>query len=327
MESLITVIVPIYKVERFIGRCLQSLMEQCYPNIEYILVDDASPDSSIIRAMEIVDQYPDRRDQVRVIVHSQNRGLPAARNTGLEFAHGSYIFHCDSDDWVDVNMFSEMVAAAEHQGADIVYSDFYLSFEKRERYMKQPGYQRREECILAMLNGSMKFNVWNKLVRRELYERNKIWFPEGRAMGEDMTMFQLFCHARSIAHLPKAYYHYMQVNTGAFTKTFSSKHVEDIVFNVNRTITYLKQCYGDQLRQELNFFKLNMKLPFLISTDRAMYDIWQTLFREANDYIDANPAFSARIKFIQKAALKKRYNIVKIYNVLIVKFIYGVIYK
>ena len=327
MDSLITVIVPIYKVESFIERCIRSLMEQNYANIEFILVDDASPDSSILKAMHVVEQYPNRRDSVRVVFHAQNKGLPAARNTGLEFARGTYIFHCDSDDWIEREMLADMVKVAHSQKADIVYSDFYLSFDKRERHMKQPSYQRASECIIAMLNGRMKFNVWNKLVRRDLFERNRIWFPQGKSMGEDMTMIRLFCHAGIVAHLPRPYYHYRQTNAGAFTKSFSPKYIEDMVHNVNTTITYLRECYGERLEKELSFFKLNMKLPFLISTDRAMYDIWQSLFREANVFIDKNPAFSARIKFIQKAALKKQYGIVKIYNLLIVQFIYGIIYK
>lgn len=136
----VSVIVPIYKVERFIARCVSSLLEQTLQNVEFIFVDDATPDGSIDVLQQVIERYPHRAEQVRLIHHEHNKGLPAARNTGLQVACGEYIFHCDSDDYVEPDMLQTIYDKATTENADFVWCDWWLSFEKRERYMKQPAY-------------------------------------------------------------------------------------------------------------------------------------------------------------------------------------------
>ena len=100
----VSVIIPIYKVEAFIERCAATLMEQTLPEVEYIFVDDATSDNSIDVLEEVIARYPQRKGQVRIVHNAENKGLPAARNTGLALATGEYIFHCDSDDYVEPSM-------------------------------------------------------------------------------------------------------------------------------------------------------------------------------------------------------------------------------
>lgn len=109
----ISVIIPIYNVERFITRCAISLMKQTLKeDVEFIFVDDATPDRSIDLLQEVINQYPERRNQVRLIRHAKNKGLPAARNSGLKVAVGEYIFHCDSDDWLELDMLETLYDVA-----------------------------------------------------------------------------------------------------------------------------------------------------------------------------------------------------------------------
>lgn len=192
MEYKISVIIPVYNVGKFIERCVQSLMEQTMDNVEYIFVDDASPDNSIQILQKVLVDYPGRHDDVRILTHVENKGLPAARNTGLAVATGEYIFHCDSDDFVEKDLLSTLYETACRENADIVWSDYYISYPNNERYLKQPSYDTPEAALKGMLNGRMKYNVWNKLVKRSLYTDNDITFPSGYAMGEDMTMMFLF---------------------------------------------------------------------------------------------------------------------------------------
>ena len=117
---MISIIVPIYKVENYIERCVRSLLEQTYIGIEYIFVDDCSPDSSISILKKVIKEYPTRIDQIKIISHEKNMGLPAARNTGLKMAIGDYIFHCDSDDYVEKDMIEKMYQTAKEKDADIV---------------------------------------------------------------------------------------------------------------------------------------------------------------------------------------------------------------
>ena len=163
-ENKVSVIIPIYKVDRFIERCVVSLMEQTLNEVEYIFVDDASPDGSVSILHEVTERYPSRMECVKIVTHSENKGLPAARNTGLVEASGEYIFHCDSDDFVELDMLESLYNKAKECDADVVWCDFFLSFEMNERYMKQPEYKTSVEALKAMLSGAMKFNVWNKLL-------------------------------------------------------------------------------------------------------------------------------------------------------------------
>ena len=104
----VSVIIPIYKVEAFIVRCVNSLMRQTLSDIEYIFVNDATPDNSMALLQLTVNSYPERKEQVRIVAHEYNQGLPAARNSGLAVATGKYIFHCDSDDYMEDEMLEQL---------------------------------------------------------------------------------------------------------------------------------------------------------------------------------------------------------------------------
>lgn len=323
----VSVIVPIYNVEAFVERCVKSLMEQTLKDVEYIFVDDCSPDDSMKKLKETIALYPSRLSHIKLLFHSYNKGLPAARNTGLKEAQGEYIYHCDSDDFLELNALNEMYEVAKKQDADYVWCDWFLSFEKNERYMKQPTYSSVLEALKGMLSGTMKFNVWNKLVKRNLYTRNNICFPEGYGMGEDMTMIRLLSCAERIAYQPHAYYHYVKLNVGAFTTTYSPKNLDDLRYNVAETVHFVNDKTKGQLKEEIAYFLLNVKLPFLVSDNKQMYRLWEKWYPEANDYILANKQLSVRLRLLQYAASKGWFGMVWLYYKLVYKFIYGVIYK
>ena len=328
LSSKVSVIIPVFKVRNFIERCASSLFKQTLKYVEYIFVDDASPDDSIDIVKACIDRYPERKEQVRILVHEQNQGLPAARNTGLAVATGEYVFHCDSDDFVEREMLEEMYNAAKTQDADVVYCDFYLSFEKNERYMSNPVYESAEDMFKrGLLGGAMKYNVWNKLVRRRLYTDNSIIFPAGHGMGEDMTMIRLAACAKSVAYVPKAFYHYVKLNTNAYSATMSERHKVDILFNVNQTVDFLQNKFGEALDKEIAFFKLNTKLPFLITDDESQYAVWKEWWPEANKYICENKTQPFRTRMVQWFAAKGQFWAVKLYFKVFYKVVYGVIYR
>ena len=323
----VSVIVPIYKVEPFIGRCAWSLMEQTLRDVEYIFVDDASPDSSIVELRKVIAKYPERSNHIKILIHTENKGLPAARNTGLSVAQGEYIFHCDSDDFVELDMLEQLYGRAIETDADIVWCDWWLSFAKNERYMKQPEYRTPVEALKGMLSGVMKFNVWNKLVKRKLYTDSNITFPAGCGMGEDMTMMRLFARAEKVTYLPKAFYHYVQLNTSAFSKTYSNRHLEELQHNVSLLLSDLQRLFGDQLKREMAFFQLDVKFPFLITDDFSKYKLWQSWYPEANQYILQNKQLSWRSRCLQWLAWKHQFWAVWLYYKCVHKIIYGLIYR
>ena len=324
----ISVITPIYGVEKFIGRCVESLMQQTIDGVEYIFVNDATPDKSMDVLRRVVERYPAKASQVKIVEHEHNKGLPAARNSGMAVATGEYLFHCDSDDYVEPDMLETLYSKALEAGADIVWSDWYLTFEKNERYMVQPSYDTPMEALKAMLGGAMKYNVWNKLVKRSLYVDNGIEFPAGYGMGEDMTMMFLFAHARKVAYVPKAFYHYVKLNSGAFSQTYSDRHLEELKHNVQRTAEYLHSVVDGDIEKDMAFFKLEAKFPFLITDgSNGRYRLWQEWFPEANKYILSNKNISARSRMVQWLAWKRQWWLVRAYNFLLTKLVYGIIYK
>jgi hypothetical protein len=126
-----------------------------------------------------------------------------------------------------------------------------------------------------------------------------------------MAMMLLFAHAQKIAYVPKAYYHYIKTNTNAFSQTYSDKHLMELKHNVQRIVDYMQGIYGNTLDKELNFFKLDVKFPFLIA---GQYKRWAEWYPEANTYILQNKTISTRTRYIQWLASKRQYWVVGLYS-------------
>ena len=328
MEYKVSVIVPVYNVERFIARCVKSLMEQTLREVEYIFVNDASPDNSWGVLKNLTDCYPSRMGDVVLLEHSENKGLPASRNTGLSVARGEYVFHCDSDDFVETDMLEALYAEAKRKHADIVWCDWFLSFEKNERYMRQPCFSTAKEALKSMLGGGMKYNVWNKLVKRSLYIEHDISFPSGHGMGEDMTMMLLFAYANNVSYFPKAFYHYVKTNTTAISRVISDRSWADLKYNVNRVENFIKHIYGTGLDKEIAFLKLEAKFPLLvISSDFSYYRLWHDMYPEADCFILKNKNVSLRSRIIQRCAHYRLFGIVWLHYQVVCRFFYGIVYR
>lgn len=320
----VSVIIPFFKVAPYIERCATALMEQTLQEAEFLFVDDASPDESRKILEGVLANYPQR--DARIITHPVNKGLPAARNTGLSEAKGEYIYHCDSDDWPDVTLLEKMFAAAMANDADIVYCDFYLSFETGERYMKNPAFSTADDLLRkGFLAGSAKYNVWNKMIRRSLYEKTGIFFPAGHGMGEDMTVIMLTTEAGKVAYVPEALYHYVKLNMNAFSNTFSQRHLDDIRYNAGRTLACLQEKGIPE--QDIALFKLNIKLPFLLSGDKGQYKLWKEWYPEADRYAMANPNLPFRTRLVQWLAGKHQFWAVGLYGWLVNKVYYRIRYR
>ena len=327
-QPKVSVIIPVYGIERFIGRCAESLFNQTIDNAEFIFVDDATPDRSIDILKNVLYRFPNRVKQTIIMHHETNKGLPDARNTGLSTARGEYIFNFDGDDFADAEMLEDMYRKAKDDDSDIVWCDWILSFKRNERYMKQPAFDTPLDALKGMLGGSMKYNVWNKLIRRQILTENKILFPSGYSMGEDMTILLAFANAKKVSYLKKAFYHYVKLNNNAISKSYSAKAVEDLKFNINKVETQLRQLYGKKLDEEIAFFKLNAKYPLLIMNGSIdNYRIWQNLFPESNKYIKENHYISIRNRLVQLFAAKNLFSFVRLHYYFVCKLVYGIIYK
>lgn len=324
MNPVISVIIPVYKVEKFVERCVRSLFQQdLIEDVEFIFVDDATPDDSIERVKNLLEEFPDRKSQTRIICHKANRGLPDARNTGLESARGEYVLHVDSDDFIEPAMLSAMLTVAQSEDADMVWCNWFLDLEHKERRMYEPAFLTPHDAVSAMLSGGMKFNVWNKLVRRSLYVDNNIVFPSGDGMGEDMTMILLCAHSKKVTHLSEALYHYVKYNAGAFSQTYSDAHLTQLKHNVERVSAYLTEHFGDEYVSILPFLQLEVKFPFLLMPDNKYLKLWTEWYPDANRVILKNKRISLRSRAVQWCASHQLWTFVKIYRYLLNRIVYG----
>lgn len=322
---IVSVIIPVYNVERYIERCVRSLMQQTLADVEFLFIDDGSLDNSMSIVRQVTAEY---NRSVRFLSHDTNKGLPAARNTGLFAATGKYIHHCDADDWMESTMLEKMVIAAEKNDADFVYCDLFLSFSEKERVLKQPAFTdpmtALEEGLLA---GTMKHNVWNKLVLRNLYLENNLSSPENNSKGgEDLMVYKALRVARKIAYVPEALYHYDRTNTSAITRTRSSRHFEDIKANADSVLDFLDK-HPIAHPEFLQFYKLDIKLPLLFSNDSNQYNLWKEWYPESNAFISKNKYLPARTRFIQHLAKMNLFSLIRFYSWTVDKLFYGLLYK
>lgn len=310
MIPFVSIIVPVYKVENYIERCARSLLNQSMQTVhslEYIFVNDCTPDRSMEVLQRVIADYQPERLNIKIISHECNKGPGSARNTGLEHATGEYIFFCDSDDWLEPYAMELLWAAVQVSSADLIWFDWYLSFGTAERWMKESEEQTPLACLKSILSGKLKFNLWNKIVKRSLYFEHEVFFPETFSMAEDMIMIKMYAYVKSVYHVGSPLYHYMQDNSSSLTHTFTEKHYVQIRSCADEIIHFLRSVYEDRLDRELHYFKLNVKLPFLISADQVAYRSWLKWYEESNSYIWQNTVISFRVRLLQQMAAFRQF--------------------
>lgn len=208
----ISVIVPVYNVEKYIEKCIRSIMKQTLEEIEIIVVNDGSLD----RSLEIIDRLLKEDQRIKVIT-KKNGGLSSARNTGIKIATGKYIQHIDGDDWVEKDFLKSMYEFAEKENLDIVVSDYYEDYFDEKKKIKK-GKKKSEKIIFDskeylkdLFYDDDAPAMWNKLFKTSLYKENNIFHPENISIGEDLsTAPRLIYFSKKIGYLKKAFYHYMQ---------------------------------------------------------------------------------------------------------------------
>lgn len=324
----ISVIVPIYGVEKYIARCAESLFNQTMTkNVEFLFIDDSTKDNSIEVLEDVISKYPCLESQISIIHHRENKGLPSARNTGLSKAKGRYVVHIDGDDFAEPQMLECLYKAVVDNNADFAWCDYYITFNNKKRVIKQPSFAEPMDAVRGMLRGSMKYNVWNKICRLSLYRDNDIHFPDGNAMGEDLTMIMAALHAKRCVYVNKALYNYVQ-NEGQMTATFDKKKLASLRFNCDRLRHYIERKFPNSgLESENAALCQLMKWPFLLDGRLSSYRRWQEWFPESNRLIWQTKGVNFRIKLIEWCAAKRLLPIVWLHYLIVIKFYYGIVYR
>ena len=321
----VSVIMPMYNVSKVIKRAIESLYAQTLSGIELIFVDDCSKDDTLDTLKALLPQK--EGVQVKIVRHAENRGVAVARNTGLEHATGEYIYYVDADDYIEPNTLEKLYSKSQEGDADIVGCEWFLTFEKNERHMKQADVTTGNELFVKMAHGVMRWNLWLFLVKRSLYERNGFRFIEGMNMGEDMmVMMKLALHAHRVDMIHEPLYHYIQTNSGSLTKNFNAYRYQ-VTGNAEELENYMKKIARNDMTNAFMQLKLTLKLPLLISDKVEDYETWLNWFPDTNDSVKENKDLPWRTRFIQVAATKRQYWFLKLYYWLVIKLVYGIIFK
>lgn len=245
---LVSVIVPIYGVEQYIEQCVRTLMEQTLRDVEYVFVDDCTPDNSIEILGRVLEDYPDRMRQVKVLHNERNQGIARTRRLGLLECTGEYIIQVDSDDYVSLDYIEKLYAMASKEQADIVWCDFYKQQGSQWEIFKQvPDKDLSVDSeIRSLLLSHRQGALWNHLIRRQLY--NAIEYFPTHNMAEDLTiLIQMYTVASRLAYVPEALYNY-RYNEASLSRAEGpeqdnrlTKQMEDMEANVNLMETFFSE--------------------------------------------------------------------------------------
>lgn len=270
MNDLISIIVPIYNVESYLTKCIESIINQTYKKLEIILVDDGSPDN----CGRICDDYAKKDNRV-VVIHKQNGGLSDARNAGIEIMKGQYVGFVDSDDWIEPDMYEILLRNLKKFNAEMSFggvaddlvTDGGVTTVKVSDYGKEPFAESERDAMKRYFCGS--WAAWDKLYKAELFE--DVRYPVGEINEDEAIVLQLLSKCNRVCYTNQIFYHYMKrENSKSITSTGWNRkklawcdHCEKNMFftmkNYEELVLYARQRYCSSLIWALNNMTENPK--------------------------------------------------------------------
>lgn len=280
----VSILVPFYKVEKYVARCVESIFSQTYNNIEYVFVNDCSPDKS----MEVINEYIAKygvADKCKIIIHEENQGISASRNDCLDNMTGDYFLFIDSDDYIDKDMVELLVEAAMKENADIAGCGYVEEFSDRSVEHLQKYTNDHNEMMRAITLLTIKGVMWKLLVRSTIVTEHydEVRFIPDRNMVDDyLFCCQIFYYAQRFAGVDRCMYHWIQYNPNNYTHT-TIFAVESQAAAIRKTEEFYREKGVFAIVEEaLIKRKFVSKLPLLL--DKKCLDVkrWRTLFPESN---------------------------------------------
>lgn len=257
----ISVIIPVYNVEKYLKRCLDSVVNQTYKNLEIILVDDGSADNS----GKICDEYA-QKDKRIIVIHKENGGVSSVRNKGLDICTGDYVSFIDSDDWLE-NCFYEYVVNNVKDN-DLLIFFYHITNGKNSKWIKYNNAEfelTKEKCLMELTKAKIQSYLWVMIFKRKLFYN--IRFPQNRNYEDQAIMHLLIDKCQNIKYCNKAFYNYFQ-NPKGITHTVNYKNYKDFLYvNILRG-RFLKKKYPEIYKYHLNYiYSAIAKLCWLYKND------------------------------------------------------------
>lgn len=287
---IVSIIVPVYNAERYIRRCLDSILSQTFTDWECILVDDASKDG----VRNIISDYQQNDSRFIVVNKQVNGGVSRARQTGLEKACGTYVIHADPDDWVASDWLETLYNEAVKTSADMVICDFERIYtNKKVHYCQKPTSLNNEDILVDMVDQKIWGACWNKLIRRKCFEDYHVQFHPDMNLWEDLYVTcRLVLNGIKVAYVPKVLYHYDSVsNENSIVMYRNDSHIQSVMIFVDTYSPILSSK-----RFEDGWYHVKSKIKFWIfSIPNSRYNIQKT-YSEINERFihdsQSNPIWS-----------------------------------
>lgn len=231
-NPVISVVIPVYGVEKYIREFAESVFSQSYPYVQYVFVNDGTRDKSIEVLNSVIDcSYPHLRDRI-VIVNKENGGLPAARKTGMEYVTGDYVCHMDPDDWISPGSFEKMAAVIEHSEPDMLYYYYVKEYANGRSVKKDGDYAGRNEAYIRdMYNHKAFGTLCNKCVKTSVYRNNEISFPKYNYAEDCFVSCQLAAASGTIEQMQEVVYHYRKTNKTSISHQRLVKRKKEYILN------------------------------------------------------------------------------------------------
>ena len=319
----VSVIIPVYNAAGTLPDALESIRRQSWDEIEICAVNDAGTDGSLRILEEFKTRFEENpKRKLKIISHDRNQGVAAARNTALDAVTGEFICWVDADDRMGGNAVEKALRVFNDSGSDIVGWDWTLNSSDGNRYMRQPDCTGVEEALKALMGGTLRWNLWLFMARKELFD--DIRFTPGMNMGEDMmAVIRIFLKARRFGQIHEPLYSYRQTGSSV-SRTRTESNLHQVCANLDLAEKALEESdYSYLAEPYISLLKLNVKLPLLVSQDKNDYLRWLECYPEANDAIMLNRHLPMRTKILQKMAAGRMWFPVRLYN----KLVYGIFYR
>lgn len=316
----VSVIVPVYRVEKYIERCAISLFEQTMDGIEYIFVDDCTPDKSIDILKLTIEKYELRfaegKNTVRIVRMPTNSGLPAVRRHGIQLATGDYIIHCDSDDWVDTDMFRLLYEKAASENADVVFCDFCRTDGTTNDQVKEVFPTDKKNLTTYILTKKSNSSLCNKLIRRSVYDNANILFPQYNNLEDWTILSQLSLFIDKFAIVPKPLYFYYQ-NADSITGNVDVENLKrrfnDSCENIKLVESYFQRnSVLEKYSNEFDRIRIIEQILFVDNMgEPGIYRLWKSLSKELKTAPMFNPYLTLRDKIRYYVMYFRLYPLVK----------------
>ena len=286
----VSVIIPIYNVEKYIERCARSLFEQTLDDIEYIFIDDCSPDNSIHILNNVIREYPNRANQIIVYAMPYNMGLPTVRKHGIYMATGEYIANCDSDDWVDKDMYRIMYEKAIMNNCDIVKCNFVRCNEYYSQLCSTiplSHFDNKSLLLSYFLKGTDLSSLCDKLIKRTLFKDNQIMHPVDNMLEDYVVTTQLLYYCNHIGYIDKVLYYYYQ-NPESICHGIDEPKILSRLSQQKTNVDLIIDFLNDKnilhkYKKEVQTLKFSVREVLLPIIHKSGYHkIWNSIYPEIN---------------------------------------------